>query len=71
MSLLNGAFVPWKLEEELSIHDPKTFPLYNAENYKQDLAQLAEEKSMIVDGANLPPLWDLEFLKWHNCAITR
>jgi glycosyltransferase involved in cell wall biosynthesis len=67
----NGAFVPWRLEEEWSIHDPKTFPLYNAENYKQELARLAAEKSMIIDGANLPPLWDLEFLEWHNCAITR
>ena len=67
----NGAFVPWKLEEEWSIHDPKTFPLYNAENYKQELAQLAAEKGLFIDGANLPPLWDLEFLKWHNCAITR
>jgi glycosyltransferase involved in cell wall biosynthesis len=66
-----GGVVPWKLEQEDSIHNPETFPLYNAEKFKPVLARKAQKKQMLRDGANLPALWDLELMKWHNCAITR
>jgi glycosyltransferase involved in cell wall biosynthesis len=66
-----GVVAPWKLEQEDAIHNPETFPLYNAEKFKPVLARKAKKNQMLRDGANLPALWDLELMNWHNCAITR
>ena len=72
----NGTFVPWNLHvifhNDHNNHEPKR-PLYNGGIYKGAIGQvpgLDGQPPMVRDGSLLPAVWDEDFLKWHNVAIT-